>query len=62
MRRAAERSQSPRDDDLVLLDLFRSSHYPCLRHVQERLIRLFEKKRLLDPEAATVVARPLKTI
>jgi hypothetical protein len=61
IRRAEERGEPASDDDLRLLDIYRSSHYPCLRHVQDRLVRLLHKKGFLDPETSTVTARPLKT-
>ncbi|MDQ2981149.1 MAG: RelA/SpoT domain-containing protein [Actinomycetota bacterium] len=61
IRRAEERGEAPGEEDLRLLDLYRSSHYPALRHVQNRLERLLHKKRRLDPETSTITARPLKT-
>jgi Region found in RelA / SpoT proteins len=61
IRRAAERGEPPSERDLELLDLYRSSHYPALRHVQDRLVRLLHKKGRLNPETSTITARPLKT-
>src|SRR5205807_9586810 len=45
------------EEDRKLLNLYRASHYPCLRHVQERLVRLFHKKASLDPQHVPVTAR-----
>lgn len=62
IRKAAERREAPREDDLALLDEFRAWHYPTLRHVQDRLSRLLHRKLGLGPEALfPVTARPLKT-
>jgi ppGpp synthetase/RelA/SpoT-type nucleotidyltranferase len=61
IRRASARGDSLLDDDLALLDAFRASHYPALREVQERLVRLFHKRGRLDPQTVPITARPLKT-
>lgn len=61
IRRAAAKGESVSDDDSRLLDVYRSSHYPCLRQVQDRLVRLFHKKVSVDPQHVPITARPLKT-
>jgi ppGpp synthetase/RelA/SpoT-type nucleotidyltranferase len=61
IRHAESRGDSALEDDLDLLDLYRSSHYPALRHVQDRLVRLFHRRYRLDPQTVPITARPLKT-
>lgn len=61
IRHAAAKGEPISDDDRRLLDIYRSSHYPCLRHVQNRLVRLFHKKASIDPQHVPITARPLKT-
>jgi hypothetical protein len=61
IRRAAGGGQPISAEDRRLLELYRSSHYPCLRHVQDRLVRLFHKKASIDPQHIPITARPLKT-
>ncbi len=58
---AAARGDQPRPDDVALLKLFRSSHYPTLRQVHERLVRVFHETLEGDPKLVPVTARPLKT-
>lgn len=61
IRRATTDGVQPLDDDLELLDVFRSSHYPALRHLQDRLVRLFHKKHRFDPQTVPITARPKTT-
>jgi ppGpp synthetase/RelA/SpoT-type nucleotidyltranferase len=61
IRRAVEDGTEPADDDLTLLDLYRSSHYSGLREIDERLRRFHHKELGVDPAVITIVARPLKT-
>jgi ppGpp synthetase/RelA/SpoT-type nucleotidyltranferase len=61
IRRATARDQIPVDDDLRLLDLYRSSHYPALREVRQRVARCFYEEIGLTPLEITITARPLKT-
>lgn len=60
IRRATVKSEDPLEADLDLLDLYRSSHYPALRHVQARLVGLFHRSQA-DPQVLPITARPLKT-
>jgi hypothetical protein len=61
IRHAAQANLFATEEDLALLDAFRLSHYPALRHLQDRLVRLFHKKVRLDPQSVPITARPLKT-
>lgn len=65
IRRASVSGAESEERDRDLLDIYRSSHYPGSREVQERLSRLVYRTMGLQPlrdiEVNTVSARPLKT-
>lgn len=61
IRKSAESAADPKPADLLLLNEFRSWHYPTLEQVQRPLTDVFHGRLGLDPQTVTIGARPLKT-
>lgn len=62
LRLAFERGERFTDEDLSLLNLYRSWHQPTLERCQRNLVSLFHNVLELKPEQVYISGRPLKTV